>query len=36
MLTGNDTTTGIFQGLVDYINAQGVPVLTVGQVLDRI
>lgn len=34
--TGNDTTTAIFQGLMDYINTAGVPVATVTQVMDRI
>jgi len=34
--TGNDTTTTIFQGIIDYLAAQGVPVQTVGQVMDRL
>lgn len=32
----NDTTTAIFQGFIDYINAQGIAVETVGQVMDRL
>ena len=32
----NDTTTAIFQALMDYISAQGVQVSTVGQVMDRV
>lgn len=34
--TGNDTTTAIFQGLIDYINAQGVAVRTVSQVMKSV
>lgn len=34
--TGNDTTTAIFQGLIDYINAQGVSVRTVSQVMKSV
>lgn len=32
--TGNDTTTAIAQGIVDYCAAQGVPVRTVDQVMN--
>lgn len=34
--TGNDTTTAIFQGFIDYINAEGVAVATVSQVMNNL